>query len=156
MNPAFRGPIQLTNHIINQHGFFTLYRGWTVTCLREVPAFGLYFVIYDTCKEEITRKFFHPNHPHIWVASALAGGISGISTWMLVYPVDVIKTRIQTSSFDSMRLQDRKIWHAGKQIIRERGLRSMFNGLGVTVARAFPVNGIIFPVYEFTLSKLTT
>ena len=39
-------------------------------------------------------------HSHAWLASAVAGGSSGCLTWAAVYPVDVIKTRIQTSPFD--------------------------------------------------------
>jgi len=151
----FRGPYHLTHHILREHGFTSLFRGWNVTCWREVPAFGLYFAFYDSFKKEITKRFFTPDHPHIWGASALAGGLSGTLTWVVVYPFDVVKTRIQTSPFESNNAIDRQIWYAGKHIIKERGVMSMFRGLGVTVVRAFPVNGIIFPVYEFTISQLT-
>lgn len=116
--------------------------------------------MYDACKETIVQTCFTLPDYHsskwAWTASALAGGISGISAWTVVYPIDVIKTRIQTSSFDSTRPQDRKIWFVANQIIKERGIRSMFRGLGITIARAFPVNGIIFPVYEFTVAQLAT
>ena len=151
---TFRGPFQMTSHIITNHGVSTLFRGWYATCWREVPAFGLYFGCYDMFKESITEQFFDVDHPHIWTASAAAGGLSGMLTWALVYPMDVVKTKIQTSPFDSTRLEDRKILYATKSILREKGVRTMFRGLGVTLARAFPVNGIIFPVYEFTLSQL--
>ena len=39
-------------------------------------------------------------------------------------------------------------------IVKEHGWRYMFRGLGVTLCRAFPVNAIIFPVYEFVLIQL--
>jgi solute carrier family 25 carnitine/acylcarnitine transporter 20/29 len=37
----------------------------------------------------------------------------------------------------------------------EHGWRFFFRGLGVTLLRAFPVNAIIFPVYEITLEHLS-
>ena len=91
---------------------------------------------------------------HVWAASALAGGCSGALTWALIYPIDVIKTRIQTSSLDTP-LQQRRMLHVGKHIVDTHGWKYLCRGLGVTLLRAFPVNGIIFPVYEFSLMQLT-
>ena len=160
-----RSPFQLTSQIISQHGFTTLFRGWYATCWREIPAFGMYFTIYDGCKDSITKTFFDCNCNDLtdgnnitstsWMASAIAGGLSGSLSWAMVYPMDVIKTRIQTSPLHTKQLQDRSIWYVGNQIIKEGGVQSLFRGFSVTVVRAFPVNAIIFPVYEFTLSRLT-
>jgi len=152
----FRGTLDLTSHIATKHGLPTLYRGWNATCSRDIISFGIYFSVYDFWKEAITEKFFTPDNPHVWLASAAAGGFCGTTAWVCSYPMDVIKTSIQTSPFESTRLENRNIWHVGKNLIRERGLSSMFRGLGVTCMRAFPVNGIIFPVYEFTISQLRT
>ena len=91
-----------------------------------------------------------PSHAHAWAASALAGGISGAFTWAIIYPFDVIKSQIQTGPLDK-RIS---MWKVGYDIVKEHGWRYMFRGLGVTLCRAFPVNAIIFPVYEFVLIQL--
>jgi solute carrier family 25 carnitine/acylcarnitine transporter 20/29 len=152
----FKGPTDAANQIFKSHGVFRgLYRGWSVTAWREVPAFGLYFSTYDVIKDFTNRKLgsSSPDQPtkNPWIASALAGGASGCFTWALIYPFDVIKTRIQTRSLHCKK----GIYQTGMDIIAESGWRAMFRGLGVTLIRAFPVNGVIFPVYEFTLLKLT-
>jgi len=154
------GPVGLCASIVREHGLFRgLYRGMGVTLWRETPAFGMYFATYDTIKERVEgfleeRDGEHPipSHAHAWSASALAGGISGAWTWVIIYPFDVIKTRIQTSSLDVRHREG--MWAVGRGMVREHGWRHMFRGLGVTLARAFPVNAIIFPTYEFVLLQL--
>jgi solute carrier family 25 carnitine/acylcarnitine transporter 20/29 len=88
---------------------------------------------------------------HTWFASGFAGGVSGSLTWAIIYPLDVIKTRIQTSPLDTSV----STFNVGRSIVSKHGYRKLFRGLGITLIRAFPVNGIIFPVYEFTLLHIT-
>ena len=160
---VYKGPLQAANHILRNHGISGLYRGWWSTAWREVPAFGLYFTIYDYCKDRVTTFLADRAgltedddvpHSHLWVSSALAGGISGSVTWGMIYPIDVIKSRIQTAPLD-LPVSERRIWTVGQALVAKYGWRYMFRGLGITLIRAFPVNGIIFPVYEFTLLHLS-
>jgi solute carrier family 25 carnitine/acylcarnitine transporter 20/29 len=130
-----------------------------VTLWRETPAFGMYFATYDSIKARVENlledKDEHhpiPSHAHAWAASALAGGISGAWTWAIIYPFDVIKSRIQTSPLE--RHLQKGMWTVARDIVHDHGWRYMFRGLGVTLVRAFPVNAIIFPVYEFVLLQL--
>ncbi len=156
----YKGPIDACVSIIKNHGIFRgLYRGMGVTLWRETPAFGMYFAVYDTIKDRVESLLEEkdddhpiPSHAHAWAASALAGGISGASTWGIIYPFDVIKSRMQTSPLD--RHLQKGMWTVGGDIIRNHGFKHMFRGLGVTLVRAFPVNAIIFPVYEFVLMQI--
>lgn len=134
--------------------------------MREVPAFGLYFSTYDFLKDQVNSFLAERGgavdedaavppqlqHSHAWLASALAGGSSGCLTWAVVYPVDVIKTRIQTSSLNTPV----SFLGAGRQLVTQHGWSILFRGLGVTLVRAFPVNGTVFPVYEWTLNQIRT
>jgi hypothetical protein len=155
-----KGPVELCTSIVKQHGLFRgLYRGMGVTLWRETPAFGMYFATYDTIKDRVESLLEEkdddhpiPSHAHAWAASALAGGISGAWTWVIIYPFDVIKTQIQTTPLEGHLRKG--MWTVGRELVQEHGWRHMFRGLGVTLARAFPVNAIIFPTYEFVLLQL--
>ncbi len=141
-----------------------LYRGWWITCWREIPAFGAYFSLYDIFKDRIqytldqrdtksmatTGAQQEEPKAHTWFASAIAGGLTGALTWAIVYPFDVLKTQIQTAPINTPQ-HERTIAAVTSKIVRENGWRHLFRGLSVTCLRAFPVNGIIFPVYEYTL-----
>lgn len=161
------GPVGIARHIYRNHGIRGLFCGFSATCLREVPTFGLYFAVYDGVRQVIVERYNRAGYNDeadsnindgsngAWVASALAGGISGSLTWALCYPVDVIKTRIQTSPLDTSSHQpSRKMIHVARRLYASVGIKGMFRGLGVTLVRAFPVNGIIFPMYEYTLGLL--
>lgn len=156
----YKGPVHACTSIVKKYGVFSgLFRGMGVTLWRETPAFGMYFATYDTIKNRVERLLAEkgdnhpiPSHFHTWAASALAGGISGAWTWAIIYPFDVIKSQIQTSPLEK-HLQ-KGMWTVGFDIVRDHGWRHMFRGLGVTLARAFPVNAIIFPVYELSLVQL--
>ena len=155
----FKGPIDAMDKILSSHGIKGLYRGFICTAWREVPAFGLYFATYDFVKEEVktlitTKEIDKKNSSQEWSISALAGGCSGALTWFVIYPFDVIKTKIQTAPLDTP-IEKRRILHVYNAMRKKHGIQFFFRGLSVTLLRAFPVNAIIFPVYEFTLSELT-
>jgi solute carrier family 25 carnitine/acylcarnitine transporter 20/29 len=162
--PGYKGPVSAARHIISQHGVTRFYQGWWATFWREVPAFGMYFAVYDRVKDWTNKMLairagIDPDAPptiadsHTWLASMLAGGTAGSITWAMVYPVDVIKTYIQTRPLDTPRSQ-LTIATVGRGIVARHGWRHLFRGLSITLVRAFPVNGTIFPVYEFTLMTL--
>jgi len=160
----YKGPVQATRGIVRNHGIQRLYQGWWTTALREVPSFGLYFAVYDHMKDRVNTILARQagidesipatmEHTHTWVASALAGGIAGSCTWAIAYPVDVVKTKVQTAPLDTPRSQ-LGMWKVGSSIVAKHGWRRLFRGLSITLIRAFPVNGTIFPVYELTLMQL--
>jgi len=93
----------MTKDILKNHGITGLYRGWWSTCLREVPSFGMYFSSYDYFRDRLIEEF--PSAPN-WLSSVFAGGLSGALTWAIVYPVDIIKSIIQTQPL-STSVQER-------------------------------------------------
>ena len=68
------------------------------------------------------------------IDSFIAGGIAGINSWLLTYPVDTIKTRYQSHHDPSL-----------KKIILQGNFSK---GLGFCIFRAFIVNGVSFTLYE--------
>lgn len=77
----------------------------------------------------------------------LSGGVGGICLWLAVYPVDCVKSRIQILSM------------SGKQagfigtllsVVRNEGIATLYSGLKPTMIRAFPANGALFLVYEYS------
>jgi hypothetical protein len=161
----YNGPLQATKSIVSSHGISGLYRGWWCTVWRESPAFGAYFLLYDICKDRFGNLFARQaekqgqdnaetQNSHALFVSALAGGVTGATAWAAIYPLDTIKTKIQTTPLDTS-VENRRISTMGRQIIQKHGVGHLYRGLNITMLRAFPVNGIIFPVYEYTLMYVT-
>jgi solute carrier family 25 carnitine/acylcarnitine transporter 20/29 len=93
--------------------------------LREIPSSSIYFGSYSYLRE---------NNIHIMPAGAL----SGASSWLLTYPMDIIKTQVQTGESTTK--------DAVLSMIQ--GKTQITNGLGFCLVRALIVNAIGFYVYE--------
>lgn len=140
-NRHYSGVMDCIIKTVKTDGILGLYRGMVVCAVREVPSFGFYFTTYKTCKTQLDQYI----DPHS--STLIAGGIAGSASWICIFPIDIIKTNIQVAVMGS---SDSKlgILGMGRKLLRERGLRFFYRGLGVTVLRAFPVNAVTFWFYE--------
>ncbi|XP_004349848.2 hypothetical protein CAOG_01328 [Capsaspora owczarzaki ATCC 30864] len=89
------------------------------------------------------------------IDSLVGGGVAGTVAWVSIYPLDVIKSRLQAQSArPQAQRQYAGIADCTSKILQHEGWRGFTRGLSATVFRAFPVNAVTFFVYELT--KLAT
>ena len=106
-----------TNININKINYF---RGLNHTLLRESFASGIYFTTFNYLNNNLKINTF------------LAGGIAGINSWIFTYPIDTIKTRIQTNqNINNMKIVD------------------YFKGVKFALLRAFIVNSIGLYIFDY-------
>jgi len=105
------------------HSFSKLH----IVSSREIPANVIYFSFYYHLRD------FN-------VPIGISGALSGISSWLLTYPFDTIKSRMQLNH--TLSIQD----------AISQG--SLFKGVRITCTRAGIVNYMAFEVYERTRSLL--
>ncbi|XP_004343393.1 solute carrier family 25 [Capsaspora owczarzaki ATCC 30864] len=156
---AFKSTLDCVLSLVRTAGISGgLFKGFVPTVLREVPSYGAYFISYDMAK----RAFCQPGQDVSTLSPgllALAGGIAGVMAWVPIYPIDVIKSRIQAqpssalvaaSSGSSSRPYSGVVDCAVRSY-RAEGLGVFFRGLTPTIARAFPCHAAVFLGYELTL-----
>lgn len=84
--------------IYRSEGIFGFTRGYSAMVLRDAPGFGAYFFLYDLIKRSFGLSHFeHENNSFHWnvmMRKFFAGGIAGMMTWFLCYPMDTIKTTL--------------------------------------------------------------
>lgn len=71
-----------------------------------------------------------------------AGGVGGIVFWLVTYPVDVIKSRIQVNN-------EGNILSVFQRIIKNEGVLVLYNGLLPTLIRTVPATATLFVTYEY-------
>ena len=103
-----------------------LYKGLHTTCGREIPFTYIFFTTYYS-----SMNYLEKNNE---MNAFISGGLAGVLSWFFVYPIDVVKTRIQSYQFDTIRSA---INHG-----------NLWKGLSICLVRAFIVNGAGFVVYN--------
>lgn len=96
----------------------------------------------------------------------LSGGIAGIVTWGSVFPLDMVKTRMQAQTMhdhhvgqttaERRTLLDRprqtlNSFQIAREVYRTEGVYSFYRGLGICSIRAFIVNAVQV-CFDLTLS----
>lgn len=146
-----KGPVTVARTIIRKEGWQGIYRGLTITVLRDAPAHGAYFWTYEYMREKL-----HPGCRKSGQESCrtmlIAGGLAGVASWICCYPLDVIKTRLQAQSPPSIKYHG--IVDCFCKSVKNEGYNVLWRGLGTAVARAFVVNGAVFTAYETALRFL--
>lgn len=82
-----------------------------------------------------------------------AGAAAGMSYNFIFFPADTIKSRIQTEDVSKVTGTKQSFGSVGKLIWREAGLKGMYRGCGITVARSAPSSAFIFTIYETLRSR---
>lgn len=154
---AMHQTIATMKQIYRAEGITGFYKGLGATALRDIPSIGVYFFVYKQSRDlldklEVRLMKRDAKEPSI-MATMIAGGLAGTMSWLVVYPVDVIKTvtQVSTDSPVAGNLKSYKhmnSWEVGVSLYRHYGVKVFFRGLGPTLLRAFPVNATTFFFYE--------
>jgi solute carrier family 25 carnitine/acylcarnitine transporter 20/29 len=133
-----------------------------VTAIRDSVGYGFYFWSY-----ELSRRWMEQNGNRGGEAASvlLCGGLAGVVTWASIFPLDVIKTRVQTQVLspetaplletDALEGKGKRLgaWAVAKEAYREGGIRVFFRGLAVCSVRAFIVNAVQWAAYEWIMTE---
>lgn len=153
--------------IFRREGIRGLYFGGAITSIRDSVGYGFYFWSYELLKQSWSRKDESDREAALKVL--ICGGIAGVATWASIFPMDVIKTRVQTQPWSQTapvggegqallegtanrsRLGAIQV---ARQTYQNEGIAVFFRGLGVCSVRAFIVNAIQWAVYEWMMQIL--
>ncbi|XJO73684.1 hypothetical protein BDV3_004626 [Batrachochytrium dendrobatidis] len=147
----YKGPVDCLRKIVAKQGIRGLYKGLGTTIVRETPSYGAYFAAYELMTRMVLPKDADPTEPSTRLL--FAGGMAGVVGWLSTYPVDVVKTRLQSIEEDRTG-KYRNLINGFKVIAREEGIRVFFSGLGATAIRAFPTNAATFYVVVWVKNML--
>ena len=143
---------------MRKYGLRGLYYGGGITALRDGIGYGWYFWSYELAKRVMLGRRTHDPFGEMKAMDVLvAGGTAGVVTWVSIYPLDVVKTRLQTRGAEAEGnplIEGRRAKRSGgsvevaREIWRESGLRGFYRGVGVCSLRAFVVNAVQWYAYE--------
>jgi solute carrier family 25 carnitine/acylcarnitine transporter 20/29 len=185
--PTTSSSYRIAQRIIRTEGVRGFYRGGVVTALRDSIGYGFYFWAYElsgrVMASFLTPQPYASSSIHIeniessstsspaflsqeTLKVLLCGGIAGVVTWASIFPLDVIKTRVQGQVY-SAAISDsaatpllgasapkrKGAVQIAKEAYREGGSRVFFRGLAVCSGRAFLVNAVQWYCYEWIMNR---
>ncbi|KAJ8794491.1 hypothetical protein J1605_018944 [Eschrichtius robustus] len=128
------------------HGIREYYRGLVPVLFRNGFSNVLFFGLRGPIKEHLPTATTHSAH---LVNDFICGGLLGAMLGILFFPVNVVKTRMQSQiggEFQSFPKVFQKIW-----LERDRKLTNLFRGAHLNYHRSLISWGIINATYEFLL-----
>lgn len=124
--------------------FDYMFRGLSATFYREVPGFAIYFSTYSYLKDK--NKMLY-NRDIEWYESFIYGGFAGAFSWIFIYPQDLIKTHIQSTTSRNLTLIT-----GTKEVIKSNGITGLYRGFHFALLRAIPLHATAFMVNEMLKS----
>ena len=79
---------------------------------------------------------------------------SGVISSTALYPVDVVRRRLQRDGTGGVGRQYKGIIDCGMQLIRKEGFRSLYSGLSFECVKVCPTVVLLFGTYEVVKSQL--
>ena len=165
----YTGPTDCIQKIYSVDGIKGIYRGQVPTILREAQGYGLWFLTYEYLVQQTVRTTgVKRDDLPAWKLCGF-GAIAGLVLWIGSYPLDVIKSRMQSDvGFinkipDNMTEFKEKLEHVGphqryrnifdcaKKIGAASGMAGFWKGLTPTLIRAIPCSAGTFAAYAYPL-----
>jgi solute carrier family 25 (mitochondrial carnitine/acylcarnitine transporter), member 20/29 len=158
----YDGPADCIRRIYQIDGIKGLYRAQIPTILREAHAYGLWFLTYEyLVQRSIAASGGKRDHLAAWKLCTF-GAIAGLVFWVGSYPLDVIKSRMQSDVGFNNKIPDSMTDFRGKfgevgtarrysgmidctkKILAESGVGGFWKGLTPTLVRAVPCSAGTF------------
>lgn len=147
------GPLDMIKKIYSTAGVTGgIMKGFVPTALREGHGMGMYFLTFEYLvqRDTLHNKIERREIPGLRLC--LYGASSGYAMWLSVYPIDFIKSRIQTDSLEKPQYKGMK--DVIKSVYRAQGIKGFFKGFAPTILRAAPANAATFYAFELTMRAL--
>ncbi|MCJ1308834.1 mitochondrial thiamine pyrophosphate transporter [Agyrium rufum] len=154
--PTFLSSIRSIYHTEGIPGYFL---GLGAGIAQIVPYMGLFFAGYETL-----RSLLAPYHLPFGGGDAIAGVIAATTAKTGVFPLDVVRKRLQVQGPSREGLVDgnlkvpvygkKGVIAVGREIMRMEGWRALYRGLPVGLIKAAPASATTIWGYEITMGWL--
>jgi solute carrier family 25 (adenine nucleotide translocator) protein 4/5/6/31 len=142
--PRYTGIMNCFSRVASEQGVGAFWRGNFTNCVRYFPtqAFNLAF------KDSI-KKMFPKYNPktEFWPffgVNLASGGLAGAGSLCIVYPLDYARTRLASDVGSGKKTFEGLGDCLVKTANGPQGVRSLYNGFGISVAGIIPYRGVQF------------
>ncbi|CAA7052762.1 unnamed protein product [Microthlaspi erraticum] len=140
--------------IWNQGGVRSFFRGNGLNIVKVAPESAIKFYAYELFKNAIGENMGEDKADIGTTARLIAGGMAGAVAQASIYPLDLVKTRLQTCTTSQGSGVGPRLGTLTKDILVHEGPRAFYKGLFPSLLGIIPYAGIDLAAYE-TLKDLS-
>ncbi|XP_020369164.2 solute carrier family 25 member 43 [Rhincodon typus] len=148
--PTYRGIIHTFLTIYTKEGFLALYRGASLTVLGSVPFSAGSFLVYIN----LDKLWNKPNVKLTTLQNFGNGCLAAGVAQTLSFPFETVKRKMQAQSpllphYGGVDVHFTGVVDCFKQIVKTKGVLSLWNGLTANLVKIVPYYGLMFSTFEF-------
>ena len=137
----YRGIVQCATTILREEGVRGLWAGTVPALFLWVPYTAVQFAALGEFRRRCAAADLDAAKPPL---AFVGGAVAGASATVCTYPFDVMRTVLAAQG--SPRVYD-SLAEAARGIVRDRGVRGLYAGVGVTLVEIIPASAIQFGTY---------
>lgn len=139
---GFLPMFKLLRDTVSNNGFFSLWRGHTLTLSRTFPYTGLQYLCFDFYK-----VLLKPENKELPIFRRfLAGSLAGATASIVVYPLELLRSRMAVQLVHKSK--HISIYDNVILLKNNHGLNGLFFGLNATLIGIIPYGALAFGTFE--------
>ncbi|EHK41486.1 hypothetical protein TRIATDRAFT_228302 [Trichoderma atroviride IMI 206040] len=153
--PKYRNAAHALYTVVKEEGVGALYRGVSLTALRQGSNQAVNFTAYSYFKnwlKDYQPQYADGNLPS-W-QTTIIGLVSGAMGPLSNAPIDTIKTRLQKTPAEFGTTAWTRITTIASDMFKQEGFHAFYKGITPRIMRVAPGQAVTFTVYEYLKSKL--
>ncbi|KAI8476308.1 MAG: mitochondrial carrier domain-containing protein [Monoraphidium minutum] len=136
---------------LKENGLRGPFQGLGATILRNMPANAIFFGTFEVLKRAAAgRMGVTPSELPAWTVLS-AAGFGGVLYWGMIFPVDSIKSAMQTDTIVRCQRRFTDVATTARLLWAEGGARRFYKGFTPCLLRAGPANAAML----FTVDRVT-
>ncbi|CAK7221860.1 Mitochondrial succinate-fumarate transporter [Sporothrix bragantina] len=154
--PKYRNAAHALYTVVKEEGFGALYRGVSLTALRQGSNQAVNFTAYSYFKDALYKwqPDLDKGAPLPGYQTTIIGLVSGAMGPLSNAPIDTIKTRLQKTPAAPGVSAWKRVSLIAADMFKQEGFHAFYKGITPRVMRVAPGQAVTFTVYEFLKSKL--
>lgn len=147
-------PFAVIADVFRREGLRGFWHGQLGTFLRETGGTAAWFGSYEACtlffkNRRVQDSRVAEKDENLPVSQQmLSGALAGMAYNFLFYPADTVKSKMQTGELTPPHVRKPTFWTVGQELWRTHGMKGLYRGCGITVARSAPSSALIFTIVE--------
>ena len=152
--PKYRNAAHATYTVVKEEGIGALYRGVSLTALRQGTNQAVNFTAYTYLKKLLQSYHADSGKELPSYQTMFIGLVSGAMGPLSNAPIDTIKTRLQKTPSVPGDTAISRITAIARDMFKQEGFHAFYKGITPRIMRVAPGQAVTFTVYEYLKDKL--